>query len=115
MPSKPKRPCAYPGCPKLTDGQYCEEHKVIARRNYNKYERTQKYDRAWKRIRDRYIHAHPLCEDCLERQRYVPAAEVHHVIPLSQGGLSDVSNLRALCRSCHQKRHIAIGDRKPFR
>ena len=25
MPRKPKRPCSYPGCPKLVDGQYCEE------------------------------------------------------------------------------------------
>ena len=27
MPRKPKRPCSYPGCPKLTDGRFCEEHQ----------------------------------------------------------------------------------------
>lgn len=32
MPRKPKRGCAYPGCPKLTDGQYCEEHKKLVDR-----------------------------------------------------------------------------------
>lgn len=60
MPSKPKRPCSYPGCPNLTDGQYCEEHRVQERRKYDKYERSpdvhKKYGRAWKRIRDRYLH-----------------------------------------------------------
>ena len=40
MPRKPKRPCSYPGCPNLTDGQYCEEHEAAARRQYNKYERS---------------------------------------------------------------------------
>ena len=40
MPTKPKRPCAYPGCPRLTDGQYCEEHRKEMNRQYNKYERA---------------------------------------------------------------------------
>ena len=30
MPSRPKRPCSYPGCPRLTDGQYCEDHVAVA-------------------------------------------------------------------------------------
>ena len=29
MPRKPKRPCSYPGCPKLTDGRFCEEHQKL--------------------------------------------------------------------------------------
>ena len=33
MPTKPKRPCGYPGCPNLTDSQYCEEHRIQERRN----------------------------------------------------------------------------------
>ena len=33
MPRKPKRPCSYPGCPNLTDGQYCKEHEAAARRH----------------------------------------------------------------------------------
>ena len=40
MPRKPKRPCSYPGCPNLTEGQYCKEHEAAARRQYNKYERS---------------------------------------------------------------------------
>ena len=87
MPSRPKRPCSYPGCPNLTDGQYCEQHAAIARKQYNKYERSpdinKKYGRAWKRIRDRHIAQHPLCERCEKEGRLVPAQEVHHKIPIS--------------------------------
>ena len=28
MPRKPKRPCKHPGCPNLTEGDYCEVHAV---------------------------------------------------------------------------------------
>ncbi len=79
-----------PGCPNLTDGQYCKEHEAAARRQYNKYERSadvnKKYGRAWKRIRDRYAAAHPLCEMCLKEGRLTPVDEVHHIVPISQGG-----------------------------
>ena len=115
MPSKPNRPCSYPGCPNRTDGQYCEGHVAVARRQYNKYERSadinKKYGRAWKRIRDRHISQHPLCEVCKENGRFVPAEEFHHKKPISQGGTHARDNLMSLCRSCHTKIHHEIGDR----
>lgn len=115
MPNKPKRPCSYLGCPNLTDGQYCEQHATIARKQYNKYERAadinKKYGRAWKRIRDRYVMAHPLCEMCQKTGKLVPTEEVHHKLPISQGGTHARDNLMALCRSCHTKIHHEIGDR----
>ena len=115
VPSRPKRPCSSPGCPKLTDGQYCEDHAAVARRQYNKYQRApdinKKYGRAWKRIRDRHITQHPLCEQCEKDGRIVPAAEVHHKVPISKGGTHARENLMSLCRSCHNKIHHEIGDR----
>lgn len=45
-------------------------------------------------------------------QRYKrPAEEVHHIIPLSQGGTHRNDNLMSLCQSCHTKIHLEIGDR----
>lgn len=41
----------------------------------------------------------------------VPAQEVHHKIPISQGGTHARDNLMSLCRSCHTKIHHEIGDR----
>ena len=115
MPRRPQRPCSYPGCPNLCEGQYCDKHKTEARRKYDKYERpadiNKKYGRAWKRIRDRYVKEHPLCEMCLKDGRLTPVEEVHHINPLSQGGTHSNDNLMSLCQSCHTKIHHDIGDR----
>ena len=115
MPKKPKRPCSYPGCPNLTDGTYCEQHRKHARQQYDRYERAphtaSKYGRAWHRIRARYVAAHPLCEQCLKEGRITPVEEVHHIIPISQGGTHAEDNLMSLCQSCHTKIHHDIGDR----
>ena len=115
MPRKPMKPCRYPGCPNLTDEMYCDAHRKQARDEYNLYERSpdinRKYGRAWKRIRDRYASAHPLCERCLKEGKYTPVEEVHHILPVSQGGTHTDSNLMSLCRSCHTKIHHEIGDR----
>ena len=73
MPWKPKKPCAYPGCRELTVNRYCEQHQKLMDKRYDAYERSpvvkKRYGRAWKRIRDRYIGKHPLCEMCLKTTR----------------------------------------------
>jgi len=116
MPRKPLSPCSYPGCPKLCEGRYCEEHKKLTDKQYNRYERSKDvnkiYGRSWKRIRDKYAREHPLCERCLSEGRATLMQEVHHIIPVSQGGTNDPSNLMSLCQSCHTKMHIELGDRK---
>jgi len=105
MPYKPAKPCAHPGCPALTHSRYCDAHASQAHRDYNQYRRrpdsNKTYGRRWHTIRDLYIAAHPLCEQCLSAGRCVPAEEVHHVVPIDQGGTHADSNLRALCKSCH--------------
>ena len=101
MPRKPKRPCSYPGCSNLTDGRFCPEHEKMEAKRYERYDRDpntkRRYGRAWKRIRDSYAAAHPLCERCLENGVYTPTEQIHHVKPLSQGGTHDRENLMALC------------------
>lgn len=117
MPTKPKRPCRMNGCGRLCDNgeQYCAEHKQEANRTYNKYHRdpasNKRYGRAWKRIRDRYIKAHPLCEECHKQSKLTPAEEVHHILPLSKGGGNEMSNLMSLCKSCHSRITVEMGDR----
>jgi len=107
MPYKSKRPCKYSGCPLLTDKSYCDEHKKLTDTQYNKYHRdpesNKRYDWKWKIIRNRYITAHPLCEQCEKENRLVPATEVHHIIALSAGGTHGQENLMSLCHSCHSK------------
>ena len=116
MPINPKRPCAFPGCPNLTDKQYCEQHEKEQNKRYNKYERRAdvniRYGRAWRKVRESYVLKHPLCERCLEKGRFTPVDEVHHIIPVSQGGTNKENNLMSLCKSCHNKIHLEIGDRQ---
>lgn len=115
MPKKPKRPCSYPGCPELVEGRFCKKHETQEQRRYERYERNPKtkrrYGRTWKRIHDRYIHLHPLCEECLKEKKATPAEQVHHILPLSEGGSNREDNLMALCKSCHSKIHAKRGDR----
>lgn len=42
-------------------------------------------------------------ESCTECGKSNLPLEVHHIIPVSEGGLDSLQNLRALCRSCHRK------------
>ena len=71
MPRKAKHPCHHPGCPKLTEGRFCEEHQKEENKRYEKYGRDpatrKRYGRAWKRIRDSYVKTHPFCELCYEK------------------------------------------------
>ena len=62
-------------------------------------------------MRDTYIKEHPLCEDCLNEGKVVPAEDIHHIRSPFQNGecnkalLLDYNNLMALCKQCHNKRH----------
>lgn len=116
MPSKPKKPCAYPGCPNLTHDTYCEKHQSLRHKQYDRYSRAhnhdKKYGNNWKRIRANYVKSHPLCEKCLKEGRITTVEEVHHIIPLSRGGTNQFCNLMSLCQSCHTKTHYELGDRK---
>lgn len=115
MPRKPKRPCSYPGCPELTDSRFCPAHEKQEAQRYEKYQRDpatrKRYGRTWKRIRDCYIAAHPLCEECSKANRLMPAEEVHHIVPLSKGGTHAERNLMSLCTSCHSEITAREGDR----
>ncbi len=115
MPRKPKKPCRYPGCPKLTDGRYCEEHQRTENKRYERYyrqaETKRRYGTKWQRIRKQYAQSHPFCEQCFDNGIYVPVEEVHHIKPLSEGGTHDADNLISLCRSCHARLHAQRGDR----
>ncbi len=118
MPRMPRRGCAYGNCPRLAveGSQYCEEHKKLVERQYDRYQRDpdkhRTYGRAWARIRARYVLEHPYCELCYREGRMTPVEEVHHIVPVSRGGTHDPENLMSLCRSCHERiHHREIGDR----
>lgn len=58
--------------------------------------------RPWRRIRERVLKRDGyLCQPCRRKGRLTPAAEVHHVKALSQGGTDDDGNLLSMCSDCH--------------
>ena len=117
MPKMPKHPCDFPGCPNLTDRRYCEEHAKQENRRYERYQRDpatkRRYGRAWQRIRNRYVAAHPFCEECYKKGILTPTEEIHHITPLAHGGTHADDNLMALCKPCHSRITVEMGDRWP--
>ena len=107
MPLNAKYPCAYPDCPEtIREDRYCPAHKTIANREYDRQHRSnhsQLYGSRWRKLRQLYVSKHPLCEHCLADGFYVPVSEVHHILPLADGGTHDEENLVSLCQSCHTK------------
>lgn len=107
MPMRAKHQCNFPGCPELTNERYCEAHRKQMHTDYNQHRRdpriNARYDERWRRVRALYISAHPLCEECGKHGKLTPSQEVHHILPLADGGTHDETNLMALCKSCHSK------------
>ena len=55
---------------------------------------------------------YPLCEQCKSEGRLTAAEEVHHILPLANGGTNDEGNLMALCKSCHSSITIETENKK---
>ena len=115
MPRKPKSPCRWSGCKELTEERYCKKHKQLAEKQYNKYQRDphtyKRYNSRWRLIRQLYIKEHPVCEVCEKKGIVKAVEEVHHIIPLSEGGTHSDDNLMSLCKSCHSKITAKEGGR----
>ena len=117
MPRKPKRPCSYPGCPRLVEGRYCEEHQRLVNKQYNQYGRdtfTKSFYKTpeWLEAKAEQLAKHPYCAECLKAGIRKRACMVDHIIPIKQGGDKFApSNLQSLCWSCHSRKSVEEGSR----
>ena len=86
----------------------CEEHSStikVAPRDKPKYHDN--YNRVqWKRLRQTELSKNPLCLSCSKYGAVVAAEDVDHIIPHRGDSLlfSSLSNLQALCHSCHSRK-----------
>lgn len=111
------RPCTATGCYRVVtsrDGR-CEEHPRPKRPQDQRTSDARRgtaasrgYDARWRRRRNAFISANPLCAHCKAEGRIEAAREVDHIVPLRAGGPRlEWGNLQALCRRCHQAKTAA--------
>jgi 5-methylcytosine-specific restriction enzyme A len=85
--------CARHGCPKLTDGTWCEEHQGEAARNDKRYG-TQR----WRLYSQRRLATHPFCANCgllADVTDHILAVRTHpHLFWVE-------SNHQSLCTTCN--------------
>lgn len=116
MPRRPLKPCNHAGCRALTAQAYCqaheEQHKPKAWQSTKGSAHSRGYGAHWRRLRALILTRDPICKACSRR----PSNQVDHVVPKSQGGSDDPTNLRGICDGCHKAKtglDARAGRRKP--
>lgn len=97
MPTRPRRPCAAPGCGVLVSRGRCESHRRASRH-------ARGYGKEWQPIRERILTEQPFCRICRENGRVTAANEVDHIDGNSRN--NDPANLRSLCKPCHSRKTV---------
>lgn len=102
VPTKPLRPCSYPGCRALVAAGRCPQHASPRRQASASYQHLYNSER-WRRARRAFLRDHPLCAECGRGGRTTLATVVDHVVP-HRGDPErfwDESNWQPLCTRCH--------------
>jgi len=114
MPFKPKHPCSYSGCPKITSSRFCEKHERSVKKKSQQYdrERDQTEERQWihsprwRKASRMFLDEHPLCAECERKGRTTGAYLVDH-IESHRGDHEkfwNQSNWQSMCGSCHSSK-----------
>ena len=109
MPRRPKKPCKFPGCPELTEGNYCEAHQKEmgseSKRRDIPYKHLYK-TKYWQQLRQQVLNKQPLCVECLKAKRITPATVVDHIKPHkgNEKLFYNLKNLQSMCKSCHDRK-----------
>jgi 5-methylcytosine-specific restriction protein A len=105
MPMKPKRPCKHPGCPRLRNGRYCDQHaKLHINDRASAVERG--YSSRWQKARKRFLAKQPLCVECERTGKLTPSTVVDHIKPYRGDKVLfwNEGNWQSLCRKCHDRK-----------
>lgn len=109
MPWKPQKPCATPGCGRLTDGRFCDAHEREHHRDHDQKRRAAQPWRAWyntarwRVLRSWRLSTEPLCRMCRDAGLTTAASVADHIDPHrgDEAKFFDPENTQSLCKSCH--------------
>ena len=112
MPKLPPRACTQPGCAKyVTKRGRCDDHQPKAWAGQGSGS-SRGYGWKWSKLRRQVLERDDyLCQVCLNNNRITKATEVDHIIPRASGGSDSVSNLRAICASCHSRKTLREAEK----
>jgi 5-methylcytosine-specific restriction endonuclease McrA len=67
----------------------------------------------WRKARAHYLAQHPLCQECMRRNRTAAATIVDHITPIADGGsMWNRSNWQALCQACSDAKTAAENTKR---
>ncbi|MDF4355189.1 HNH endonuclease signature motif containing protein [Vibrio parahaemolyticus] len=98
----------------LDDSSENRQRRLASRSTKPKvvYRLVQDYRRDPDVVAEALYRAEGFCEKCKEKAPFIkrsngePYLEIHHIIPLSQGGLDSLENVISLCPNCHREIHF---------
>lgn len=115
MPKRPQKPCKHPGCPRLTNDRYCDQHaKLHINDRENAFERG--YNSRWQKASKRFLAKHPFCSGCERKGKLTPAIVVDHIKPHRGDEMLfwDESNWQPLCKKCHDRKTRTMEQHKKY-
>ena len=80
-----------------------QKTSVVSRINRNTYGKDWRNQSDTVKIRDKHTCGH--CKRPRSKLKDGEYLEVHHIVPLSRGGVNSGLNLHTLCSTCHKKIH----------
>jgi 5-methylcytosine-specific restriction protein A len=108
VPSRPLVACPTCGDP-LPAGVPCPRHVRARRQAYDQQRPSaaaRLYGPRWRRYRETFLAAHPVCVHCHQEGRPGPANEVDHIVP-HRGDHAlfwDGANHQGLCKHHHSRK-----------
>jgi len=105
MPHAAPRYCTEPGCKRFAyHGQRCGPCKAMREEVYERVRGSaaqRGYDAKWRAVRAYFLDHNPWCQGS---SCGAAATDMDHIVPKSQGGTDDWSNLQGLCHACHSRK-----------
>lgn len=63
-------------------------------------------------VKEKKLNCSTYCEGCLIQEEIL---EIHHVVPIRINGTNKITNMKRLCRACHQKKHGLLKLYRPLK